>query len=179
MRVLAWRGIDVPRFELAFVSLEDDRLTARGTQIGVEPEPYRLHYAVEAGAGFVSNRLQVDVETASGLRSLDLRRGMEPLVDDVLDLDLGYSPVFNSLPILRHRLHQGGQARELVMAWVSVPELAVQRSAQRYVPLGAGLVRYRSGSFTADLELDEEGFVVRYPQLAERVFPPPGENGHG
>jgi hypothetical protein len=25
------------------------------------------------------------------------------------------------------------------------------------------------GDFTAELELDEDGFVVRYPRLAERV----------
>jgi uncharacterized protein len=52
---------------------------------------------------------------------------------------------------------------------VNVPELFVERSAQRYVPLERGVVRYRSGSFSADIEFDADGFVVRYPGLAERV----------
>ena len=55
------------------------------------------------------------------------------------------------------------------MAWVSVPDLAVSASEQRYEPLDRGVVRFRSGSFSADLELDADGFVVRYPGLAERV----------
>jgi hypothetical protein len=55
------------------------------------------------------------------------------------------------------------------MAFVNVPELSVQRSVQRYVPLDRGVVRFRSGTFTADIEFDPDGFVVRYPGLAERV----------
>jgi hypothetical protein len=66
-------------------------------------------------------------------------------------------------------LHEGGEARDLVMSLVSVPDLTASRSEQRYEPFAPGLVRFRSGDFTAMLALDEEGFVVRYPDLAERV----------
>jgi hypothetical protein len=55
------------------------------------------------------------------------------------------------------------------MAWVAVPELVVSESQQRYVPLADGVVRFRSGSFSADVEFDGAGFVLRYPGLAERV----------
>ena len=55
------------------------------------------------------------------------------------------------------------------MAFVNVPELSVERSTQRYVPLGRGVVRFRSGTFTSDIEFDADGFVLRYPGLAERV----------
>jgi len=33
-------------------------------------------------------------------------------------------------------------------------------------------VRYSDSLFAAELELDDDGFVVRYPGLAERVHPP-------
>jgi hypothetical protein len=62
------------------------------------------------------------------------------------------------------------------MTWVSVPDLTVSRSEQRYEPIAPGVVRFRSGSFEADLEFDDEGFVVRYPGLAERVDPPEEEH---
>jgi uncharacterized protein len=164
LKTYAWQGPDL--FELAFVELRDDRLTARGTQLR---SSYRLTYVVETSSMFVSELIRAEVETAHGIGTLDLRRGTKPLRDDVLDLDLQASPLFNSLPILRDRLHEGGEAREYTMAFVRVPELSVERSAQRYVPLGRGLVRFRSGSFTADLEFDADGFVTRYPGLAERV----------
>jgi uncharacterized protein len=164
MRLYAWQGPGL--FELAFVDLHDDRLSARGTQLCAG---YSLSYAVETSSMFVSEHLGAEVETEHGVGTLDLRRGTKPLRDDVLDLDLQSSPLFNSLPVLRDRLHEGGEARDYTMAFVAVPELSVQRSEQRYVPLGRGIVRFRSGTFTADLEFDRDGFVVRYPGLAERV----------
>jgi hypothetical protein len=164
VKLYAWQGPGL--FELAFVELGDDRLTARGTQLRAG---YSLSYVLETSQMFVSERLVAEVETVHGAGKLDLRRGTKPLKDDVLDLDLQASPLFNSLPALRDGLHEGGDAREYTMAFVRVPELAVERSVQRYVPLERGVVRYRSGTFTADIEFDADGFVVRYPGLAERV----------
>ena len=57
------------------------------------------------------------------------------------------------------------------IGWVLLPGLAVVPAEQVYTSLGPGRVRYASGTFTADLEVDPEGFVVRYPGLAERVDP--------
>jgi hypothetical protein len=164
VKLYAWQGPGI--FELAFVDLHGDRLTARGTQLRSD---YRFSYALETSNMFVSERLQAELETVSGVRTLDLRRGTKPLKDDVLDLDVSGSPLFNSLPVLRDRLHEGAAARDYTMAFVRLPELSVERSAQRYVPLEHGAVRYRSGTFSADLEFDADGFVVRYPGLAERV----------
>jgi uncharacterized protein len=169
MTAYAWAGTDSERFELAFVELDAERLTARGTQVGVDPTPYRLEYVLETAPGFASERLQASVETARGSRTLDLRRGRGLLDGDVLDLDLASSPLFNSLPVLRRGLHRGGSALELTAAFVDVPELEVSRSEQRYVPLEGGVVRFRSGSFSAELTFDEDGFVIEYPGLARRV----------
>jgi hypothetical protein len=118
MKLYAWHGPGI--FEVAFVDLGDDRLTARGTQL--RPD-YRLSYVLETSEMFVSEHLRAEVETVRGAGTLDLRRGTKPLKDDVLDLDLQASPLFNSLPVLRDRLHEGGDAREYTMAFVNVPEL--------------------------------------------------------
>jgi hypothetical protein len=164
VKLYAWQGPGL--FELAFVELGDDRLTARGTQLRAG---YSLSYVLETSHLFVSEHLRAEVETVHGAGTLDLRRGTKPLKDDVLDLDLQASPLFNSLPVLRDRLHEGGEAREYTMAFVRVPELSAERSVQRYVPLEHGVVRFRSGTFTADIEFDADGFDVRYPGHAERV----------
>ena len=55
------------------------------------------------------------------------------------------------------------------MTWVSVPDLGVSRSDQRYEQCGGGIVRFRAGTFRADVEFDGDGFVTRYPGLAERL----------
>jgi uncharacterized protein len=56
-----------------------------------------------------------------------------------------------------------------VTRFVSVPDLTVAEAEQRYEPLGEGQVRFGSGTFTADLTFDDEGLVVRYEGLAERL----------
>ena len=154
---LVWRGLDAPRMEIAHVDLRGDGpLRALGTQIGAA---YELRYEVE------EPRLRVELV---GERELELE--LEPGQDH---FDLGYSPLFNSLPVLRHALHRGGEPRDFVMTWIDVPALTVAASRQRYDPLrGDGTVRYSSGDYSAEVVFDDEGFVLDYPGLATRVFPP-------
>jgi uncharacterized protein len=55
------------------------------------------------------------------------------------------------------------------MRFVQVPELTLMESEQRYEPLGDRVVRYSSGSFTADITFDEDGFVTLYEGFLERI----------
>ena len=75
------------------------------------------------------------------------------------------------MPVRRSGLHERAGAEDFVMAWVSVPDLKVHASPQRYEHVRPGVVRYvsRDGDFTSELEVDADGLVVRYPRLAERV----------
>jgi hypothetical protein len=55
------------------------------------------------------------------------------------------------------------------MRFVRVPSLEVVRSEQRYEPLGGRTIRYSSGSFAANIEFDDAGFVSVYEGFLERV----------
>jgi hypothetical protein len=70
------------------------------------------------------------------------------------------------MPVLRDRLQAGGEAREIDVAWVSVPDLAVHRDHQIYEPLGGGRVRFRNDGFERVIELTPDGFVRDYPDIA-------------
>jgi hypothetical protein len=88
-----------------------------------------------------------------------------------LDVDLGYSPLTNTLPVRRLGLLKGapGRDRAVDVAWVLVPSLEVVDSRQVYELLGSGLVRFTSGSFTIEITMDQDGYVVDYPGLASRA----------
>jgi hypothetical protein len=148
---IVWRGLDEPRMEIARVAVEDGELRATGAQIGVA---YELRYE------FVGELLRLE---------LVCERTVEVQLDGLDFFDLGNSPLFNSLPVLRDGLLGPGQARDYVMRWISVPELEVTEAAQRYEPLGDGVVRFRSEDFVADIRFDDDGFVSWYPDLAERI----------
>jgi uncharacterized protein len=181
-RLVIWRGLGEWRAEAAYVWIEDGRLSANGTQLGATPDPYRLDYSLRAGPDFVTETLELSVLRGGALQRLLLARKPDgswtaddkplPEVEGALDCDLGLCPLTNTMPVLRERLLEpGAQPRDCVMAWVAVPDLTVHRSEQRYEPMDGDHVRYvsRDGSFVAELELDDDGLVVRYPELAERV----------
>jgi hypothetical protein len=66
---------------------------------------------------------------------------------------------------------------DFVMAWVSVPDLAVHRSPQRYSFVRAidderSVVRFESltdDGFKADITYDAEGLVLDYPGIGTRM----------
>jgi uncharacterized protein len=150
-RTIVWKGLDAPRMEIARVELGSGQVRASGTQIGTG---YELRYELD--------RDLLELELV-GERSLEVRLG------ELDFFDLGLSPLFNSLPVWRDRVLDDGDARDYVMRFVSVPDLGVDESQQRYEPLGGRRLRYRSGDFAAELEFDDDGLVVRYEGLAERV----------
>ncbi|MCF7551693.1 putative glycolipid-binding domain-containing protein [Pseudonocardia sp. WMMC193] len=92
--------------------------------------------------------------------------------DGAVDLDLEFSPLFNSLPIRRLGLHREAGAVEVPMVFVSLPDLTVTTAVQEYrtVRVGAGDVPAQVGftweDFSADLAVDVDGFVISYPGLA-------------
>jgi hypothetical protein len=148
MRQLVWRRVDMPGMEIAHVESLD---RASGTQIGLG---YELRWRLDGP------RLQ-----------LEIVRGSQTTVElvDADFFDVFASPFFNSLPVVRDGLLDGGEPRDYTMRFVRVPELDVVLSEQRYEPLGERVVRYTSGSFTADIEFDADGFVVDYDGFLERV----------
>ncbi|MFJ3922153.1 putative glycolipid-binding domain-containing protein [Streptomyces sp. NPDC090022] len=186
--VLTWEVMASGGLETAWVEIDGGPpgpagLRARGRAVGTEPEPYWLSYALEAGEDFVTRHLTVRVEDALRVRELDLRRSVagrwsvdghpRPDLDGALDCDLGLCPLTNTMPVLRHALHRDPGEQVFLMAWVSVPDLTVTASRQTYTHLGrtdgaGALIRYASGDFTADVEFDEDGLVVGYPELARR-----------
>jgi uncharacterized protein len=200
-RLLIWRGLDEWRSEVAQIHLEAGGVGARGTQIAVDPLPYRLDYRLQAPERFITRSLELEVRGDGWRRELYLSHDGqgswrshaaqvgEPEVDlpaaggdtsglgESLDCDLGLSPLTNLMPIRRHGLHQGPGEAGLLAAWVSVPDLALHASAQRYqhvraAPEGA-VVRFTDEGmfmgFTSELEVDGDGLIRVYPGLASRV----------
>jgi len=197
MRFCVWTGVEEWLAEAASIDLRDGGLTAAGTQLGAHPAPYRVDYRLDASDGFVTRGLDLTAVGEGWRRRLRLGHdgaggwsaeveddgdppegawdGELPDLSDALDIDLGFSPLTNSMPILRHELHRQGESRDFVMAWVSVPDLRVRASKQRYEHVRAGdggaTVRFLEveGEFIAELELDADGLLVFYPALSRRV----------
>jgi hypothetical protein len=187
-RSIVWVKEDPPGAEFADVEISRGRLTAAGTALGSHPAGYRVDYRLEATrSGYVTSGLLAVARGPGWKRRLDLRRlrngrwtarGVKSdmaAVAGALDCDLAYSPLTNSMPVLRHGLLEGGGPIELLMAWVSLPDLRVTPSVQRYrFVRKAGefsIIRYESASrdFVADLRFDNDGLCLDYPGIGRSV----------
>jgi len=132
--------------------------------------PYMVRYRVQVDAGWRTRNVEVELDNG-GQRRLSLavdgegnwsRDGqrLEP-VAGCIDVDLEWSPSTNTLPIRRLGLATG-EAKTVVAAWVRFPSLEVERLEQTYERLADDRYRYRSGRFTADLAVDQDGVVLEY-----------------
>lgn len=219
-RLVLWAGTDAERWEIADLDLTSGGVRAAGTQAGTDPEPYRLDYELDASDGFVTRSLEVEVTAAAWSRHLRLMhdgngkwgwevagRGscdlpapgagpeLVPEQSEARDCDLGLSPLTNLMPVRRHELHRPGTAVDVLVVWVSVPDLGLRAYRQRYEHVGTHdsihghghgrdtqSIGYRVRfvdlgllhGFTADLTLDADGLVVEYPELARRAIAVPG-----
>src|SRR5437762_9926188 len=137
--------------EVAHVESSRPDFVAYGTQLGVT---YELRYRLGPDTLWLS--LVGDREIAVGLDGADF-------------FDLGWSPLFNSLPVIRDRLLVPGPPRDYLMRWIDVPSLELSASKQRYEPLGDRVVRFQAGDFVSEIQFDDAGFVVNYPGIGIRL----------
>jgi len=175
MRDVMWAAIAGPGLE--HLHLEAERCTSVliATDAG---RPYSFSYHLTWDAGWhvrtVAARLLSDERPPIQLRTdgagqWATAQGDElPALAGCIDVDFTASPFTNTLPIRRLGLEVGQSAR-LRVAYILVPALEIRAATQTYSRLDATHYRYQSGSFRAELPVDEDGLVLDYPGLWRRI----------
>ena len=178
---MRWRRLDVPGREEARIEQ-----TAEGWRLAglLEAEennvPAQLGYVIECDrdwrtrqasvTGSASgNPIRLEV-SADGEGHWSLNGAPMPLVEGALDIDLGFTPATNLLPIRRLNLAVGRRA-DVRTAWVRFPELRVEALEQSYEREAERVFRYEAWvdgeRFEARLDTDEFGRVLLYEGLWE------------
>jgi uncharacterized protein len=172
-RRVAWRRSDeVEVDEHATVTIRSTGLSLVGTVLGAEGGvPVRIEYRVMTDGSGTTTATHVRDLRGFEQRALTLERSakgiwkvngtVERKLKGCPDVDLGCSPSTNTLPIRRLRLAVGG-SQKIQAAWVRFPELTVEKSVQTYTRLDEYTYRYESGSFSAELMVDDDGLVASY-----------------
>ncbi len=181
--VLFWRRTDIEGLERLELAIEPDQVTAMATTICLEADGFRIDHRWRLDPGWHALSVTVERWNSQGHGLLQLERaGTGWRVDGVLrgDLegaeepDLSITPFCNTFPI-RRTPHGAGESLTLDTAFIDGPALTVARSRQRYDRQGPRRVRYvdlgLSLGFEADLVVDDNGLVLHYEHLFERVTP--------
>jgi uncharacterized protein len=175
---ILWQRLDMPGLEWCEVRHGPDGTHVGGVAlVAHERTPYRIDYAIEVDRGGRTRRAVIS-PTGAPKAALDLRadeggRWLEngvaaPALAGCLDVDLGFSPITNSLPIWRLGLAPG-ETREIRAAWVRFPGFSVEVLRQTYERTDASTYVYRSDGFEARLRVDPDGIVEEYPSYWRAV----------
>jgi uncharacterized protein len=174
-RRAAWRRSDeIETDELCTLTLRDNGYSMVGTVLGADARaPLRVEYQVlvdRAGLttaahvrelrGFTTRTLAIE-RSAKGAWTID--GAAARALKGCTDIDLGISPSTNTLPIRRLNLAVGA-AQTIQAAWVRFPELVVVKTPQTYARLDEFTYRYASGTFEAELTVDDDGLVTTYAE---------------
>ena len=180
-RRVSWRRSDeVEADEHCTLTLRDTGLSLVGTVLGAEDGlPVRIEYRVLADRAGLTTAVHVRDLRGFETRTIALERNAKGswTVDGVgarglkgcTDIDLGCSPSTNTLPIRRLRLGVG-MSDTIQAAWVRFPELTVVKAAQTYTRLDEFTYHYASGTFEADLTVDDDGLVTGYADWRRTGF---------
>jgi uncharacterized protein len=176
-----WQWLQSPGLERFELLRTADEWLFRGTILTlVADTAAEARYEIACDSLFRTLRANVSVQDASGVRSLQItvkdgrwhENGSEnQTVEGAIDIDLGWSPSTNTLPIRRLALGRGRTSGEFIAAWVRFPDLTLQPLPQEYLRLDARLYRYssRGGAFVADLTVDDDGLVLDYEGFWRRA----------
>ena len=180
-QVLFWRRTDVEGLERLDLTVAADGVTAVSTVLCLEDGGFRLDHLWRLDADWRAQEVEVERWSPDGHGVLRLERWgggwrvdgqMRPDLDGAEEPDLSVTPFCNTFPI--RRTPTAGLT--LDTAFIDGPALTVARSRQRYDRHGPHRLRYvdlgLSAGFEADLIVDDEGLVLSYEHLFERIAPP-------
>ena len=180
-RLLRWRPVEGEGLEQLEFGPEDGELVARGVVIGErEGRSFGVDYTIVCDERFTVRELHLGTTGGAALylrsdgagswRNHDDRP--LPEFDGCIDVDLQGSPFTNTLPIRRidWAAQPGGRA-EITTLYVPFDSFAPTTDGQVYTRRGERGFLYEAadGTFSAQIEVDEDGFVTDYPGLFVRA----------
>lgn len=184
--ILTWRAHDVSRMESVRVQLSGNRIKAYGRIVAAASASnpaFSVAYDLVTDETGTTKRLSLTVALAERERQLSIARDEENMwlitghqgqgqtrghFEGAVDVDVIFSPFFNALPIRRFGLHRQADSVSLPVIYVSLPDLVVQPTTITYDTTGAG-IRVKSPAGDTVVTVDDDGFIVDYPGLAERI----------
>jgi hypothetical protein len=177
MYVFLWRRLDAPGHDACRLEQRGEHWLLDGTAVFLHDGlPARLDYQVVADAAWRSQSGQVRGWVGPAPVDLHIGRNRDrnwmlngvPVsgLEACVDLDLGFTPATNLLPIRRLALAVGTSAQASA-AWLDLTEDTLQVQEQRYERRSESTYWYESPRFgyTALLEVTAPGFIRDYPGL--------------
>lgn len=177
--VIRWRRLDVFGHEHARIHRVPSGWRLQGkVEVRESGVSAQLDYVVECDPTWLTRSVLVYGEaagrpvrfalSADGAGNWTADDQVLAAVSGALDIDLGFTPATNTLPIRRLALRVG-ESGKVRCAWLRFPELRLEALDQTYEKLTERSYRYTANVdgelFSARLETDAYGLVMHYEGL--------------
>ena len=182
--ILTWRSPDACRMESVRVQVFGKRIKANGRIVAAAAEThpaFGAYYDLQTDEAGATKRFGITVTLAERERQLSIARDEENMwlvsdhrresrasYDGALDVDIVFSPFFNALPIRRTGLYQRSDSITCPVVYVRMPELSVDAAVISYSSAPDG-IKLHSPVAETTIRVDDQGFILDYPGLAERI----------
>jgi uncharacterized protein len=179
-KTVRWRPAKGKGLEHLEVRAEKNAIVASSVVIGeYDGKPFGVRYKAICDRCWIVREIAFDTADGRRIRFTSDGRGRwrdgtrrRPEFDGCIDIDLAGSPFTNTLPIRRVGLDVADGPVEFSMLWFPFDTFEPFVDRQRYTCLRSrSLYRFEvvDGTFSANLPLDKDGFVLDYPKLFKRV----------
>lgn len=174
---IVWRRLDIAGHEFVRVFSDGAKNILEGAAILVFEKKFcKIDYKIicDKGwetlsakiSGFVGDQ-KVEIEISVDEKKHWILNGETiSAVTGCIDIDLNFSPLTNTLPIRRLNFSIG-EKKKVRAAWLRFPSFKLEPLEQIYERTAQNTFHYESagGRFTTDIEVDDAGFVLNYPNL--------------
>ena len=184
VRSILWKRLDTPGHDACIISRNDTGWKLCGSAVfRHDRHPAQLSYEVVCDTawrtlygnvqGWLGERPVSFCIARTETQAWKLNEQDVQHLEPCIDLDLGFTPATNLLPLRRLNLAEG-QGAYAPAAWLNVSTSTLTLLPQRYERRSETTYWYEAltANYADLLTVDQTGFVVRYPGLWEVVSNP-------
>ncbi len=180
-----WESLDNIGQESLLILEDDVNIISESVVLGVSEEiPYRIWYNIICDKNWKVREVTVkNIEKNSkemslisdGEGSWSIDGKIAENLKGCLDIDISVTPFTNTIPIRRLNLEKG-ESHKINVIYIDAINFMIKPVIQCYTYLSEKdnvhkyLYENLSSGFTSEIYVDDNGFIIEYPELYKRVF---------
>lgn len=182
---IIWESLDEIGQESLLIAEDDSNIITESVVLGVYEElPYRIWYNINCDKNWRVREVTVKsmgrdskkmnlISDGKGNWNIDGK--IAENLKGCYDIDISVTPFTNTIPIRRMNLEKG-ESHKINVIYIDAINFMIRPVIQCYTYLSEKnnvhkyLYENLSSGFTSEIYVDDNGFIIEYPELYKRVF---------
>ena len=177
---ILWSGIEYYSLENCIVD-STNGVVVNSAIVGLyNKKIYRVDYQIKLNPSWETYYCLVNSQFNNEIKKFEFEKDQNKWLlngeyfdsfDGCTEVDIPLTPFTNSLPINRLKLNPG-QEEDIAIIYIDLLEDSIRRVKQKYRRISSDVYQYENipNDFEAEIKVDDDGFVIDYPQLFTRTF---------